>query len=103
MLEGLSRPQRIVSLMSYPGAAGVLQSASAADAIRVSFGALGAASARAAQLSASGLTPSEWVELIDRLGEIPDPTVGSGHSSAAIADAAGAAAASGEGEARGND
>jgi murein DD-endopeptidase MepM/ murein hydrolase activator NlpD len=103
MLEGLSRPQRIVSLMSYPGAAGVLQSASAAEAIRVSFGALGAASARAAQLSASGLTPSEWVELIDRLGEIPDPTVGSGHSSAAIADAAGAAAASGEGEARGND
>jgi murein DD-endopeptidase MepM/ murein hydrolase activator NlpD len=103
MLEGLSRPQRIASLMSYPGAAGVLQSASAADAIRVSFGALGAASARAAQLSASGLTPSEWIELIDRLGEIPDPTVGSGHSSAAIADAAGAAVASGEGEARGND
>jgi murein DD-endopeptidase MepM/ murein hydrolase activator NlpD len=103
MLEGLSRPQRIVSLMSYPGAAGALESASAADAIRISFGALGAASARAAQLSASGLTPSEWVELIDRLGEIPDPTVGSGHSSAAIADAAGAAAASGEGEARGND
>jgi murein DD-endopeptidase MepM/ murein hydrolase activator NlpD len=103
MLEGLSRPQRIVSLMSYPGAAGAFESASAADAIRVSFGALGAASARAAQLSASGLTPSEWIELIDRLGEIPDPTVGSGHSSAAIADAAGAAAASGEGEARGND
>jgi murein DD-endopeptidase MepM/ murein hydrolase activator NlpD len=100
MLEGLSRPQRIVSLMSYPGAAGVLQSASATDAIRVSFGALGGASARAAQLSASGLTPSEWVELIDRLGEIPDPTVGSGHSGAAIPDAA---ATTGEGEARGND
>ncbi len=102
MLQGLSRPQRIVSLMSYPGAAGALQSASAGDAIHVSFGALGAGSAHAAALSASGLTPSEWIELIDRLGEIPDPTVGSGHSSAAIPDTAGAAASSGEGQARGN-
>ncbi len=107
MLEGLSRPQRIVSLMSYPGAAGALESASARDAIQVSFGALplagtgGAGGAHAAALSASGLTPSEWIELIDRLGEIPDPTVGSGHSSAAVPDA-GASAASGEGQARGN-
>ena len=109
MLEGLARPQRILSLTSYPGAAGALQSASAADAIRVTFGALGTGSARAAALSASGLTPSEWVELIDRLGEIPDPTVGSGHSSAAIpasspeGDASGPAGANGEGGAGGND
>jgi hypothetical protein len=105
MLEGLSRPQRIASLMSYPGAAAALESPSAADAIRVTFGALGAAGAHAAALSASGLTPSEWIELIDRLGEIPDPTVGSGHSSAAIpaSDAAGASATTAEGEARGND
>jgi membrane-bound lytic murein transglycosylase B len=109
MLEGLARPQRIASLMSYPGAAATLQSASAADAIRVTYGALGAAGAHAAALSASGLSPSQWIELIDRLGEIPDPTVGSGHSSAAIpasspeGDAAGAATATGEGEARGND
>jgi hypothetical protein len=104
-LEGLSRPRQIVSLMSYPGAAGARESASAADAIRVSFGALGTAGARAAALSASGLTPSEWIELIDRLGEIPDPTVGSGHSSAAIpaSGAGGASATSGEGAARGND
>jgi murein DD-endopeptidase MepM/ murein hydrolase activator NlpD len=105
MLEGLSRPQQIASLMSYPGAAIAVQSANAADAIRVHYGALGSAGAHAAALAASGLTPNEWIELIDRLGEIPDPTVGSGHSSAAIpaANAAGAAATGGEGEARGND
>ncbi len=105
MLEGLSRPRRILSLMSYPGAAGALESASAADAIRVSFGALGSASAHAAALAASGLTPSEWIELIDRLGEIPDPTVGAGHSSAAIpaSAAAGVSATTGEGDANGND
>jgi murein DD-endopeptidase MepM/ murein hydrolase activator NlpD len=108
-LEGLSRPRRILSLMSYPGAAGARESASAADAIRVTFGALGTAGAHAAALSASGLTPSEWIELIDRLGEIPDPTVGSGHSSAAIpasspqGDAAGASTSTTEGGAGGND
>jgi murein DD-endopeptidase MepM/ murein hydrolase activator NlpD len=103
MLEGLSRPQRIASLMSYPGAAASVQSASAADAIPVTYGALGAGGAHAAELAASGLSPSQWIELIDRLGEIPDPTVGGGHSNAAIPDAAGAAPALGEGEARGND
>jgi murein DD-endopeptidase MepM/ murein hydrolase activator NlpD len=110
MLQGLSRPQRILSLMSYPGAAAALASPSAADAIHVAFAALplagaggtgGGESAHAAALSASALTPSEWIELIDRLGEIPDPTVGSGHSSAAVPDPAGAA--SGEGGAGGND
>jgi murein DD-endopeptidase MepM/ murein hydrolase activator NlpD len=103
MLQGPSRPQRIVSLMSYPGAAGTLASPSAAGAIHVVFSALGGASARAASLSAAGLTPSEWIELIDRLGEIPDPTVSSGHSSAAIPEGAGASAPSGEGEAGGDD
>jgi murein DD-endopeptidase MepM/ murein hydrolase activator NlpD len=100
MLEGLSRPQRIVSLMSYPGAAGALTSAKAADAIHVAYDAPGGASARAAALSPAGLSPSEWVALIDRLGEIPDPTVGNGHSSAAIPD--GGAASASEGGAGGN-
>ena len=66
--------------MSYPGAAAAHTSPKARDAIEVAFGALGAGGARAAAQSASGLTPSEWIQLLDRLGEIPDPTVGSGHS-----------------------
>jgi transglycosylase-like protein with SLT domain len=106
MLQGLARPKRIVSLMSYPGAAAARTSPSARDAIQVAFGALGAGGARAAAQSASGLTPSEWIQLLDRLGEIPDPTVGSGHSSAAIADgtssAPSGAQASEAGQARGN-
>jgi Transglycosylase SLT domain len=102
MLQGLSRPQRIVSLTSYPGAPGVLASPRAADAIHVAFAALGSAGAHAAALSGAGLTPSEWIELVDRLGEIPDPTVGSGHSSAAIPDAASTPATGAEGAARGD-
>jgi murein DD-endopeptidase MepM/ murein hydrolase activator NlpD len=103
MLQGLSRPQRIVGLTSYPEAAGVLASPSAASALHITFAAPGARAGHAASLFASGLTPSEWLELIDRLGEIPDPTVGSGHSSAAIPDNAGAASSSTEGGAGGND
>jgi hypothetical protein len=102
MLQGLARPQRIVSLMSYPGAAAALVNPSARDAIHVAFGTLGAGGARSAALSASGLTPNEWIELLDRLGEIPDPTVGAGHSSAAIPDGEGASARE-EGQERGND
>jgi soluble lytic murein transglycosylase-like protein len=106
MLQGLARPKRISSLMSYPGAAAAHTSPNARDAIQVAFGALplagtgGAGGARAGAQSASGLTPSEWIELLDRLGEIPDPTVASGHSSAAIPD--GVSNASEEGQARGN-
>ncbi len=85
MLQGLSRPQRIISTMSYPGAVAVAR-ASARGAIRVVYAAPGTGGARSAALSSAGLSPQEWIELIDRLGEIPDPTVASGHSSAAISD-----------------
>jgi hypothetical protein len=103
MLQGLARPRRIVSLMSYPAATVAFASPRAADAIRVSFAAPTGKTARAASLLAAGLTPSEWIELVDRLGEIPDPTVPSRHSSAAIPDTAGESGASAEGGEGGDD
>jgi murein DD-endopeptidase MepM/ murein hydrolase activator NlpD len=103
MLQGIERPQRIVSQMSYPGAAAAIASASASDAIQVGFGALGANSAKAAASTDSGLTPEEWIQLIDRLGEIPDPTVASGHSSVAIPDPTTSAAPGTQEEAGGNN
>jgi hypothetical protein len=103
MLQGLDTPQRIVSLMSYPGAAGALASPGARNAIQVAFGTPSGGLAHAAGLLYSGLAPSEWIKLIDRLGEIPDPTVGRGPSAAAIPDDPGASATNGRGEAGGND
>jgi soluble lytic murein transglycosylase-like protein len=97
MLQGLSRPRQIVSLMSYPGAAGALASPKAGDAIRVTFGSPAAPAAHAAGPQGSGLTPGGWTRLIARLGEIPDPNVGSGHSAAAIADSPGESPAAREG------
>ncbi|HWD11131.1 MAG TPA: lytic murein transglycosylase, partial [Solirubrobacteraceae bacterium] len=82
-LQGLARPRRIVSALSYPGTTVALASTTARDAIRVAFAAEGSAVTRAAGLDAA-LSPSEWIKLTARLGEIPDPTVARAPSAAAI-------------------
>ena len=102
MLQGLSRPQRIVSLMSYPGSPGASTSPSGADAIQISFSAPKAGLARIAGLYSSALAPDQWTRLIARLGEIPDPTVSARPSSAAIADSQSSPAAENEGTSGGN-
>jgi murein DD-endopeptidase MepM/ murein hydrolase activator NlpD len=84
MLQGLARPQRIVSLMTFPGSQVAQSSPSAASALRVAFGAAGAA--RAAGLAGAGISASSWIKLVARLGEIPDPSVSRAPSAAAIPD-----------------
>jgi murein DD-endopeptidase MepM/ murein hydrolase activator NlpD len=86
MLQGAARPQRIVSLMSYPGVPGMFTSPGARAAIHVAFSSLKRGVASGAGPVGSVLTPSGWTKLIARLGEIPDPTVPRGPSSAAIPD-----------------
>jgi murein DD-endopeptidase MepM/ murein hydrolase activator NlpD len=86
MLQGVNRPRRIISLMSIPGTTNTLAKPSARDWIYVSFSSLGGSGAHAAGVLGSALTPNEWIKLIARLGEIPDPTVASGPSTAAIPD-----------------
>ncbi|MBA3808802.1 MAG: lytic murein transglycosylase [Solirubrobacterales bacterium] len=82
-MQGLSRPQRITSLLGYQGAKIAHASPRARDAIHVAFSALGAPNARLAGLGGV-LSPAQWIKLTARLGEIPDPTVGRGPSAAAI-------------------
>ncbi len=82
-LQGLNRPRQILSRFSYPGAAVALASARAGNAIHVTFAPVGGALGRAAGVG-SVLSPSQWIKLTARLGEIPDPTVGRGPSAAAI-------------------
>ncbi len=85
-LQGINKPRKIVSLLSYPSAASAVAEPSASDYIKVVFGPLGSGGAHAASAFDSVLTPNEWIKLIARLGEIPDPTVASGPSAAAIPD-----------------
>jgi murein DD-endopeptidase MepM/ murein hydrolase activator NlpD len=57
-----------------------------ATAIDVAFPPLGAPRARAAGALSASVSPGEWTRLIARLGEIPNPTVSSHPSAAAIPD-----------------
>jgi hypothetical protein len=84
MLQGLARPQRILSGMSYPSTAVAVKSARAGAAIRVVFAAPRSGLARVAGIYASALSPQQWMRLVARLGEIPDPAVSRKPSAAAI-------------------
>ena len=52
----------------------------------MAFTPLGGSAARAAGGFGTGLTPAQWLKLVARLGEVPDPAVASKHSPAAIPD-----------------
>jgi murein DD-endopeptidase MepM/ murein hydrolase activator NlpD len=83
-LQGSMKPHQIISLMTYPGADNTLAMADHYNHIHVGFHPLFAQSASLAGSLSSSITPSQWIKLISRLGEIPDPTVSNGPSAAAI-------------------
>jgi murein DD-endopeptidase MepM/ murein hydrolase activator NlpD len=102
-LQGAARPQRIISAMGYPGVAEAIDEPSVNADIRVAFSPAGVGLAHAADAFASGLTPNEWIKLISRLGEIPDPTVAGKPSAAAIPDTPGPAGSENGKEAAGGN
>jgi hypothetical protein len=91
-LQGFNRPLRIVSDTNVPGSASTVVKSSARDYVYVAFSPpSGSGFARAASAFGPVLSAKEWIKLIARLGEIPDPTVAGGPSSAAVADRTGKA------------
>jgi hypothetical protein len=85
-MQGSIKPHQIISLMRYPGTDNTLAMADHYNHIHVGFRPQGIPGATAAGAFSSQVTPSEWIKLIARLGEIPNPTVSSKPSAAAIAD-----------------
>jgi hypothetical protein len=89
-LQGTMKPAQIVSAISYPGTDNTLTLPGYRGLIHVAFASPGSArggrGARAASVSGSPLTPSQWLQLIAQLGEIPEPNVSSKPSAAAIPD-----------------
>jgi hypothetical protein len=83
-LQGSMKPHQIISLMTYPGSDNTLAMPDHYNHIHVGFRPLFAQSASLAGSLSSSITPGQWIKLIARLGEIPDPTVSSGPSAAAI-------------------
>jgi hypothetical protein len=88
-LQGTMKPAQIVSALSYPGSDNTLTLPGYHGLIHVAFAsprAAGGRGARAAAVSGSPLTPSQWLQLISQIGEIPEPSVASKPSAAAIPD-----------------
>ncbi|HWG07418.1 MAG TPA: lytic murein transglycosylase [Solirubrobacteraceae bacterium] len=81
-LQGSMKPHQIISLMSYPGADNTLAKPDHYNHIHVGFRPF--AQASLASSLTSSITPGQWIKLIARLGEIPDPSVASGPSAAAL-------------------
>jgi transglycosylase-like protein with SLT domain len=83
-LQGTMKPHQIISLMDFPDADNTLVLADHDDHIHVGFTPqYGTNSKLSKQLSAV-LKPSQWSRLIERLGEIENPTVHVAPSKAAL-------------------
>jgi hypothetical protein len=83
-LQGTMKPHQIISLMSYPGTDNTLALADHYDHIHVGFHPGYAAGTPEVKALAAVLKPSQWVKLIDRLGQIDNPTVAKRPSKYAI-------------------
>jgi hypothetical protein len=74
-LQGTLKPAQIISLMTYDGADNTLSLPDHADHIHVGFAPQFDATTKDGKLAESVLKPSQWVKLIDRLGQIGNPEV----------------------------
>jgi hypothetical protein len=74
-LQGNMKPDQIISLMTFEGADNTLAMADHHDHIHVGFQPMYGTNSKAAKQVNAVLKPRQWIKLIDRLGEIDNPTV----------------------------
>jgi hypothetical protein len=74
-LQGTMKPAQIITLMDYDGADNTLAMADHHDHIHVGFTPVLDPKSPAGRRLESVLKPGQWIKLIDRLGEIDNPTV----------------------------
>jgi hypothetical protein len=74
-LQGAMKPDEIVSLMSYKGQTDTLSLPDHANRIQVSFTPLYGQNKKLSAQIASALQPAQWIQLIDRINQIPEPIV----------------------------
>jgi len=73
-LQGTMKPAQIITLMTYEGATNTMAMGDHGDHIHVGFRPQFDPS-KGGRLTESVLKPSQWIKLIDRLGQIDNPTV----------------------------
>jgi soluble lytic murein transglycosylase-like protein len=74
-LQGTMKPAQIITLMKYEGTDNTLAMGDHADHIHLGFRPQFDPTTKAGKLAESVLKPSQWIKLIDRLGQIDNPTV----------------------------
>ncbi len=74
-LQGTMRPDQIISLMKFDGADNTYAMGDHHDHIHVGWRPLYGANSKMAKQVNAILKPKQWIKLIDRLGEIDNPTV----------------------------
>ena len=74
-LQGSLRPTQIISLMSYPGQTNTLALPDHSDRIQVAFTPLYGQNKKLSTLVNSALKPKQWINLIDTISQIPEPTI----------------------------
>ena len=97
-LQGTLKPAQIITLMTYEGTDNTLAMGDHADHIHVGFRPQFDPTTKAGKLAESVLKPSQWIKLIDRLGQIDNPTVQLKPSKYAIKVAKGRASSAHAGE-----
>jgi membrane-bound lytic murein transglycosylase B len=90
-LQGAMAPDEIVSLRSYAGQANTLALPDHADRIQISYAPVRGAAKRLAQQVKQILRPAQWIQLIDRIGKLPEPVVPTAPTRYALRSPAGAA------------
>jgi hypothetical protein len=74
-LQGVFKPTEIVSTMSYKGQSNTLALPDHSNRLQVSYTDMFGPNSKLSQALASILKPGQWIQLIQRLGQIPEPTV----------------------------
>jgi hypothetical protein len=74
-LQGTMRPDQIITLMKYKGADNTYAMGDHHDHIHVGFRPLYGSNSKLGRQLATVLKPGQWIKLLDRLGQIENPTV----------------------------
>ena len=85
-LQGAMKPLLLASSARIAGTAATVSLPGYAGLIHLAFTPLGGGNARLAGVFGPGLSPRQWIKLVARLGEIPDPAVSAKPSPASIPD-----------------
>jgi hypothetical protein len=74
-LQGTFKPNQIISTMSYKGQSDTMSLPDHKDRIQVEYTPVFGNNKKLAAQVASILQPGQWVQLINRIGQLPEPVV----------------------------